>query len=627
MSPQTVTSPEAAIATVIDSPARAEALAEHLLDPARTKPVVVVTTAAGRSRPYIDVDEIIGALSELADVYVLPTGGVTFALGDRLPEKTQVYGGAGRVYPVGTAWRTDPYVAPLRFAFDPAQGPGATDKLIADALGAAHLAGLDTRRIGATLVHVEGEVKALIAPSRAWVRTDDGGDAAIWQDLLLPGLALDRAFRSGMRISGALDVEERRIDVSASLRKPADALAGYAVGIVVLGRVVELDNIAVLMELYPGVRAEMSANEVTGNPLDRLTAVMSVGEVLPVRVTVRGRRDGRGWRLSTLDVEDTEAILVAPSLLPDGPPWLKMADVALEAAMAAPSGATGPARVEGTGQPEASFVDAQPQPDLLSPHPDLLPPHPDALSPQPDALSVSATSSEVVPVPLTMAADERASLHRQIAELDGMLLNARRLGRAVQVELDGFRAQARESYARVQQLVTSANKARTDLRLEKQKSQRLDKQVRAAKIRIDQESNEGVLFIDAVEQFRYEVDVAYAHRIPAGDKAARPRRELRLGSDFLATLASVEGVERTKVVAVTVEVITDLVNELEGRDLHPLRAGRGPADREVVRDQDGARCMRVALQTNTASARRLHYWKVGDAIELSRVVKHDDMTP
>lgn len=613
MSPRSVTSPEAAIATVIESPARAEALAEHLLDPARTKPVVVVTTAAGRSRPYIDVDEIIGAVSELADVYVLPTGGVTFALGDRLPEKTQVYGGAGRVYPVGAAWRSDPYVAPLRFAFDPAQGPGATDKLIADALGAAHLAGLDTTRIGATLVHVQGEVKALIAPSRAWVRTDDGGDAAIWQDLLLPGLDLDRAFRLGMRISGALDVEERRIDVSASLRKPADVLAGYAVGIVVLARVVELDNIAVLMELYPGVRAEMSANEVTGNPLDRLTAVMSVGEVLPVRVTVRGRGDGRGWRLSTLDVEDSEAILVAPSLLPDGPPWLKMADVGFEGAIAGPSGATGPPRVELTGQPEASFVDAQPQPD--------------AQSPQPDVLSVSATNGEVVPGLHSMAAEESQSLRREIAELDRLLLNERRLGQAVQVELDGFRAQARESYARVQLMMTSAEKARTDLRLEKQKSQRLDKQVRAAKARTDQESNEDVLFLDPVEQFRYEVDVAYAHRIPAGDKAARPRRELRLGFDFLATLGSVEGVERTKVVAVTVEVITDLVNELEGRDLHPLRTGRGPADREVVRDQDGARCMRVALQTNTASARRLHYWKVGDAIELSRVVKHDDMTP
>ena len=34
-----------------------------------------------------------------------------------------------------------------------------------------------------------------------------------------------------------------------------------------------------------------------------------------------------------------------------------------------------------------------------------------------------------------------------------------------------------------------------------------------------------------------------------------------------------------------------------------------------------------ALQRKTASARRLHYWRVDNAIELSRVVNHEDMTP
>jgi hypothetical protein len=37
--------------------------------------------------------------------------------------------------------------------------------------------------------------------------------------------------------------------------------------------------------------------------------------------------------------------------------------------------------------------------------------------------------------------------------------------------------------------------------------------------------------------------------------------------------------------------------------------------------------MHVALQRKTPSAWRLCYWKVGDAMELSRVVKHDEMTP
>ena len=495
-----------ATATVIDSPERAQRLADHLLDPQRSRPAVLVTVAAGQPGPYIKVEAIVEAVSELADVYVLATGSITFALSDRLPAMTQVYGGAGRIYPVDPAWQSDPYAAPLRFAFGAAQGPVATDRLIADALGAVHAGGQSTRRAGATVHQVDGKVKALFAPARVWVGTTDGGVATIWQDLLFPGLPIERVFQRGMRISGALDVEQSRIDVSASVRKPGDALVDYAVGAVVLARVVSLDNIAAMVELYPGVRTGLSATEVTGNPNDQLMTLMSIDEVIPVRVTSRGGHDGRGWRLSMLDVEDDEAIRDSPSLLPGGPPWLVMAE--------------------------------------LAPEPAVEP---------------------------------------------------------------------------------SAQKARTALRTAKQRSQQLAKQLKAAKAEGKGQSDGDVLFLDPEKQFRYDVDVAYAHRISPGDKEIRPLREFRIGPDFLATLKAVEGVERGKVVDVTVEILTDLVTELDGRELHSLREGAGAAERDVRRSSDRARSMRVALQRNTPSARRLHYWKVGEAIELSRVVVHDDM--
>jgi len=602
MSAQTVNGHKAATATHIDSPARAEALAQHLLDPARSKPSVVITTAAGQSRPYIDVDEIIEAVSELADVYVLPTGSITFAMSDRLPEKTQVYGGAGRVYPVDSSWQANPYAAPLRFAFDPGQGTGATDNLIADALGAAHSAGLDKKRVGATVKQVEGEVRGLFAPSRAWVRTDDGGDAAIWLELLLHGSSLDRVLQVGMRIRGALDVEERRIDVSASLRKPGDALAGYEVGSVVLGRVVGLDDIAARVELYPGACTGLSANEVTGNPLDRLTTLMSVGEVLPVRVIARGGHNGQGWRLSTLDVEDSEAILPSPSLLPDGPPWLVRAESGPDLAPVPP----GTERVEQTGRLEPSRVDAPP----------ASPEQPRAWSPPEMATG---------PIPPASAGTE--PLLRKIARLEGQLMESSASLKAFQTERDEFREQAGEAYARGQQLDQALRKARTDLRLEKKNAQLLEKRVRSAKAEVNRRSDTEVLFSDPEAQFTFEVDVAYAYRISSHDKEIRPRRTVSIGPGFISSLSSTEGVDRGKVVAVTVEIITDLVKEIEGRALHPLRVGEGAAARDVVRSSDGARCMRVALQRNAASARRLHYWKVGDAIELSRVVRHDDMTP
>ena len=86
------------------------------------------------------------------------------------------------------------------------------------------------------------------------------------------------------------------------------------------------------------------------------------------------------------------------------------------------------------------------------------------------------------------------------------------------------------------------------------------------------------------------------------------------------------GVERAKVVAVAVEVLTGLAAELDSRELHPLRvdaSGGSPA----VRRSDGSTCMRVALQRNAPSARRMHFWQNGDHVEFWRVVSHDDTRP
>lgn len=400
MSVRTVTRRGETAAPIVDSPAQAQALADYLLDPGRSKPVIVVTTAAGEVRPYINVDEIVDAVSELADVYVLPSGQITFAMSDRLQGRTPVFGGAGRVYPVDRKGQSDPYAAPIRFAFGRAQGPQATESLIADALSAVNTANLFNQRVGSPLEHIAGEVEALIASSHAGVQLDDGRSAAIWQDLLRPGLPLERTFRVGMRISGVLDVEHCRIDVSASQRNPGDALAEYTLGTVVLGRVVEVDDIAAVLELYPGMRTGISAREVTGNPDDRLTSLMSVGEVLPVRVTSRGGHHGRGWRLSNVDVDVSDDVMASPSLLPGGPPWLVRAEAA------------------GTSTDEAGM---------------------------------SAT-----PLRIERAED------------------------AFECERDGFREQASQWHARLDQLDRSVENGRTALRIEKQRCQALQKQVRSA---------------------------------------------------------------------------------------------------------------------------------------------------
>ncbi|MBX3195982.1 MAG: hypothetical protein KF727_12895 [Microbacteriaceae bacterium] len=74
-----------------------------------------------------------------------------------------------------------------------------------------------------------------------------------------------------------------------------------------------------------------------------------------------------------------------------------------------------------------------------------------------------------------------------------------------------------------------------------------------------------------------------------------------------------------------VDVLTDRAKDLPGRELHRLRTGESGGDAPRVRPEDGAAAWRAAIELHTPSARRLHYWQVGNRIELARVALHDDM--
>jgi hypothetical protein len=111
-------------------------------------------------------------------------------------------------------------------------------------------------------------------------------------------------------------------------------------------------------------------------------------------------------------------------------------------------------------------------------------------------------------------------------------------------------------------------------------------------------------------------------RVPPGEKAGRPLASYELGSAFLASLDRVEGVSRSKVVAVVVEVLTGRAQDLAGRASHPLRVGA--AGSRYHSRGDGGICWRVALQQDTPGARRLHYWRIAERYELARVALHDD---
>ncbi len=102
-------------ATRLDSETQVADMAAWLLSPHRTETVLVVTTAAGETAPFLDAAGLAADYGHSVEVYVVANGPLTRHLQALLPEHTEVYGGAARVYPPGTGWTSAIREAPLVF--------------------------------------------------------------------------------------------------------------------------------------------------------------------------------------------------------------------------------------------------------------------------------------------------------------------------------------------------------------------------------------------------------------------------------------------------------------------------------------------------------------------------------
>lgn len=107
--------PPAGITTATE----AEQLATFLHSSSRRFPAVVVSRATEANEAYADVEELTNDLEGLAAVFEICTVEASWAFSDAVPPRCQVYGGAARVYPIGTAWESDPYVSPLALRAQP----------------------------------------------------------------------------------------------------------------------------------------------------------------------------------------------------------------------------------------------------------------------------------------------------------------------------------------------------------------------------------------------------------------------------------------------------------------------------------------------------------------------------
>lgn len=542
--------------TLIDNLPAARRLSRYLRSRGRRYPVVVASRATGQSAAFPDTAELARELRGIAQVVEITRPNVAWELSSNLPADCQTYGGSSRVYPVGIDWLDRPQSLRLHLAYRMDERPVVTSRILSDALRQSAAQTYSSARPVAGSELVAGTVMG-VRGGAAWVQLDNSQSqldmAVIWPELVADEIPPERLFCKDMRVSGLMDPASRRIDVRPSRRLAAEALAGHQPGLTVPGRVVRVEPRSCRVELFPGQVVKLAAEDVAETP--DLRFVLTVGETLPVLIVER-EADGDQWLLSIK--EAGEEVVPAPSLLPDGPPWLEL------------SPPPEPAVAESQVAPWAGFDPG----DL----------------------------SKLVPADMDSATEIIGGLCRELVLAQQEAVKAGRERESARLELAGARTRQRASE---QELAKTA--------------------AELAALRRGSLSGGETYFEDEAEQLDFEIRLAWAKRIPAAEKDRRPLADWSYSDHFFDTLRALQGIDRTKIVDVIVEVLTGLDAELRGRDLHQLRSGQG-GDDPVRLGPNGETYWRVALQVGTASARRLHYMRRHDkGVELASVRLHDDL--
>lgn len=576
-------------------------LTQVLLSPQRRRPHCVVTTRTGSDAPAFDAAGLAADCGDMADVTVVATGPLTWRLSEGLPELCGVYGGAARVYPTGTAWQGAPLLSPLRFIYSPADAPRARERLLEDALTmAATATGSSRSSPPAAAPVVQARVQGFIADGgRALVKTDADVIATISADLTLPGIPLDWYLTEGGTVRGRLQ-GVGLLEPLLSTVNARGVLAHFEAGAVTVALVKSVARQEAQLLLHPDVAVRVTRPDLSSNPRDLVSHLLDAGEVLPVRVV----RDAQGrLALRLNDIEDDEDVQPALPLIDGGPPWL-IAGRDLGTATAA---ADAPSLVD----PPASEQDAE-APD--EPPLELPAPAPSRPAPGPGLHHTGPAAAQIVP-PRTLVQQLQGQLevlkreNRRLRTLETEATNAA----ALRLELGQERARVTDLQEQLQREKSTTRDLRKTLR------------AGASTTRSPYDSRDR---FDSPEAWiRHETHLAWIDRISADERRHNPLQAWSIGPAFADSVTGLTDGGLRKTLRAIVDVLTDRAEDLDGRELHQLREGLGGDDAPVVRPRDGASCWRVAIERNTPSARRLHYWRTPTGIELSRVVLHDDFNP
>lgn len=568
-----------------------EELALHLMQPRRLHSIVV-TRGMRTEVPEIDAQAIFDEVKDWAEVIEVPSGRLTYELRDNLPIGWEVFGTAGRVYPIGLGSRGiqpgRPHVVragesitrignelidevlflpdprTLVVSTSPTPGPGHR---AADPVRTVGSSGLVSMGTGSIALLVTGVVTGFRDNGfTAAIALESGGSAEIRSEDIYPHAPLTWMVETGSRLAGVYEPGAGRLSIRESVLHPR-LLQHYAWDQVVPCLVLEAGSESAVLVPMPGENITVRRADVSSNELDDVDSLLAPGQVVAARlVNAAGVR-----KLVLVDVDDDEPVAVAPLLVRGGTPWLVM---------------------------DRDYV---------------------------PELGESQTGGATVGLPVIPAPEkQREALRQALLQID-----------ALKSELKVLRQQEASSAVTALGLAleqlgrhrAEATKFRTLLR---DKSEALNENHRIARKKA--RTRIGAAPSDARDKFtdedaalRHELYLEWVQRVPANEKAAYPWNPgFTIGPKFAASFYAHGAALRAKTLKALVQLLIGRADRMAAREVHPKRTGPGGDDPQVVRESDGATCWRMSVEIGVAAARRVHYWKLPDGrIELHELVVHD----
>jgi hypothetical protein len=152
-----------------------ETLIEHLTDPGRQLPTIVLTLADGESAPYVDAEKLASVLTGLTHVAVACPE-AAWRLTERLGKRLSVFGGAARVYQPGFEDSADPFAHRLVLSGQLVSADGV-ERATRWLRESAAQAGLKRTRIGGNVLTFSAIRAAHLEFQQSTLREADASDA------------------------------------------------------------------------------------------------------------------------------------------------------------------------------------------------------------------------------------------------------------------------------------------------------------------------------------------------------------------------------------------------------------------------------------------------------------------